>query len=134
MLSRPIAELAMLDLSAAADRARGKMFESFPDAVRSKVALARERFRFDLAPNPIVDPRIAALDDAVRQGRAVRLNGRSKTPRIIHPVGLVLRGAGWFVVDGPPACEEIGLQACGDINIFDARAYTPAAAPRLPPC
>jgi predicted DNA-binding transcriptional regulator YafY len=117
LLTRPIPELAPLGLSDAADRARGKVFESLPDAVRSKVMLARERFRFDLSPGAAADPRVTALADAVRQTRVVRINVRSQSPRTVHPVGLVLRGERWFLVDGLSAGDEIALDACGDINV-----------------
>ncbi len=117
MLTRPIPELEPLGLADAADRARSKIVESLPDAVREKVALARLRFRIDPPPPSMTDPRLPALADAVRQGRVVRINARSKAPRTIHPVGLVLRGDDWFVLDGLCGDEPIGLDLCGDINI-----------------
>jgi hypothetical protein len=48
--ARPIAELAELGLRGAADRARAKLLESFPDPVLGTIALAERRSRFVAPP------------------------------------------------------------------------------------
>ena len=134
MLSRPIPELAMLGLAEAADRARGKMLESFPDPVRLKIEAARRRFRFHLPTDPSADPRLRALAEAVRHARIVRIAVRSRTPRTIHPLALDLRGDGWFIVDGLDPDSPVALAVCGDINI-SALSFAALASerPGFPP-
>jgi predicted DNA-binding transcriptional regulator YafY len=117
ILTRPIPELAALGLAAAAARGRSKLLEAFPDRVRAQVEAARRRFRFDLPPSPPPDPRLPALAEAIRRGRVVRIQARSRSPRTIRPTGLALRAEGWFVLDGLKGDAPITLDACGDINI-----------------
>jgi len=129
MLTRPLPELAGLGLAEAGERARRKLLESFPDAVRAKIEAARRHFRFELPPPPAPDIRIPALAAAVRDRKVVRINARTQAPRTIHPIGLVLRGEGWFVVDGLSGGEAISLAACGDVSISAATQPVVSGAP-----
>jgi predicted DNA-binding transcriptional regulator YafY len=126
ILARPVPELDALGMSDAAQRARSKIVESFPDQVRARIAAARQRFRFEPSSVGASDRRIAALADAVRKAQVVRIRARSHEPREVHPVGLICGPAGWLVVDAlDPA--PIPLAACGDINI-SARSFRAARA------
>ncbi|WP_293906158.1 HTH domain-containing protein [Phenylobacterium sp.] len=127
LLSRPVAELAMLGLEDAAQRARAKLLESFPDPVRAKIEQARRRFRFDLPAADAPDVRLPALADAVREARVVRIDTRSESSRTIHPIGLMLRVDGWFVIDAAAGEAAIALADCGDIAI-SARRFGPPDA------
>lgn len=125
ILARPMPELAELGLSAAAERARGKMLESYPDAVREKMAVARARFRFEPPPEAMLDPRLKALAEAIRDGRIVRIQARSRSPRTIHPVALVFAGDGWRIEDALSPGDTIALAEAGDINISARRFAAP---------
>lgn len=116
ILSRPAPELDALGLTHAGARARTKLLESFPDSVRKRIGLAQEWFQTPCRPAPEADSRIAALAQAIRQRRIVRIHARSRSPREIHPSALVHTDAGWSVVD-QLGNETLGLSACGDINI-----------------
>ena len=107
--------IAALGLDQAARRAQAKLVESFPDRVRETVQRAMEQFRVE-APAPPPDPRVAALAEAVRGQRIVRINASGSEARLLHPVAMRLGNAGWSVTDGQTG-EEIALDRCGDINI-----------------
>jgi predicted DNA-binding transcriptional regulator YafY len=132
LLSRPAPELEALGIGSAARRAAEKLLESLPDPVRARADVARAQFRFeDGSPGvaPQDDARVAALADAVRRGQVVRLQARSRTPRVIHPVGLLWRDSGWCVVDGLAGDEIVPLSGWGDVNISARRfAANPARA------
>jgi predicted DNA-binding transcriptional regulator YafY len=128
LLSRPLNELAELGLAEAGERARSKMLESFPDPVRARMDETRRRFRYELPSPAAPDPRLPALADAVRAGRIVRIDARSRSPRTVHPVGLVLRTQGWFLVDDLAPEAPIALEACRDINISGLTFARPSGA------
>ena len=117
ILTRPMAELDDLGIADAADRARNKMLESFPDTVRIHIDRARRHFEIRQAPFGDIDPRIAALADAVRTARIVRIRASSKSPRTIHPARLIAQEEGWSVVDALAPDASIPLRDWGDINI-----------------
>lgn len=117
VLARPLPELGALGMAEAASRARVKLFESMPDRVRARMTESAARFR--AAPPETVrpDPRVAALAEAVRGRRVVRLRSRSRTPRTVHPVALMFEGAGWGLVDGLDPEVPIPAEAWKDINV-----------------
>ncbi|MCX7300753.1 MAG: HTH domain-containing protein [Rhodobacterales bacterium] len=119
ILSGTPQDLVDLGLGVAADRARAKIWEAFPDQTRARMAKARDRFRRDAARQG-ADARRAALALAVQEGRIVRLAARSANPREVHPVALILSEAGWQMVDGRSG-EEIGEADWGDVNISARR-------------
>ena len=127
ILTRPMPELDALGLAEAGHRARAKMLESFPDPVRATVELSRRRFGFSPQVAPPPDPRVSAMAQAVRNAQIVRLQARSATPRVIHPVRLVTDADGWEVIDDREPAEAIPLAQWGDINI-SARSFREAAA------
>ena len=108
-----------LGLSQAARRARAKLIESFPDRVRSVAQRAMQQFR-TIPPPTDDDPRIPALAAAVRGQNIVRINMKSKTPQVIHPVALQATRDHWIVADQITG-SDIALSACGDINISARR-------------
>lgn len=127
ILSQPTSTLAALGLASAGERARSKLFESFPDSVRDRITTARHRFRFEAPQDEDSDPRIAALADAIRRQAVVRIKARSGAPRTIHPVALILRGSDWFVVDDREPALPVSLQSCDDINV-SAHTFSTAGA------
>lgn len=128
ILSQPTSALATLGLASAGARARSKMLESFPDSVRDRITATRHRFRFEAPQGEDHDPRIAALADAIRRQVMVRIKARSGAPRTIHPVALVLRNSGWFIIDDRAPARPVPLQSCDDINV-SARTFSTARLP-----
>jgi len=124
ILTRPMPELAHLNLSEAGDRARSKMLESFPDRVRETMSKARQRFRYTVGQKALIDARVPALADAVRNRAIVRIQAKSGSPRVIHPIGLVLGDSGWAIEDALAPGVPIPLTDAGDINI-SARSFAP---------
>lgn len=122
-LARPVDELDALGMADAANRARRKLIESFPDLVRERAAAAARRFRFAVDPSPSADPRLPALAQAVRQSRIVRVRAFGPGERVVHPVALVCQRGGWLVEDELTA-STIPLVECGDINV-SARTFAP---------
>ncbi|MEM8575719.1 MAG: HTH domain-containing protein [Pseudomonadota bacterium] len=121
VLGRPLPELAELRMAEAAARARTKLIESMPDRVRSRMHEAAAQFRAEIPRTTDPDPRIAAMAEAVRDQRIVRIRSRSRTPRTVHPTALLYDGAGWCLVDGlSPECP-VPSTDWDDINISSRR-------------
>jgi predicted DNA-binding transcriptional regulator YafY len=127
ILGRPIGALAALGIADAASRARRKLIESFPDQVRERIATAARRFRFeDAARYRSGDQRLAALADAIRETKVVRIRAHARGERTIHPVALVHTGTGWCVEDDLTGAR-VPLRDCGSINV-SARLFRPRSA------
>ncbi len=118
LLARPVDDLVPLGIADAAVRARRKLFEAFPDAVRAQASSAARRFRFESrAAATDEDPRLPALAQAVRDRRVIRVRAFGADERIMHPVALVRTPDDWLVEDAlVPAVPE-RLDRCGDVNI-----------------
>jgi len=121
LLSLDLPELADLGLAEAAARARAKIWEAFPDQTRAQMAEARRRFAHSAPAAPAPDEARAAMAQAVRARRIVRLQATSAAPVVVHPVGLRLGHAGWWLVDGISG-RDIAEADWGDINI-SARSF-----------
>lgn len=122
LLARPIDDLSALGIADAANRARRKLLEAFPDTVRARAGDAARRFRFTSpATVPEPDPRVTALAAAVRQRRIVRIHANRRSERTIHPVALVCGQTGWMVEDALAPDTAIAIDECGDINISSKR-------------
>lgn len=126
VLTRPLDRLAELGIADAANRARRKLIESFPDQVRERIAIATQRFRFADPDGTDDDGRLAALADAIREAKIVRINAYGSNERTIHPITLVYGNNGWRVEDDI-AGELIALNDCGDLNV-SARTFKPRSA------
>ncbi len=124
ILASPSPLVEGLDANRAADRARRKLIESFPDTIRHHVADAQKRFRTETARQPQPDPRIAALAEAIRGRRIVRLRARSRAPHKIFPMALTVGLSGWTVTDARDPDHPIPMREWGDLNI-SAREYPP---------
>lgn len=116
--------LDVLGLSAAGARARAKLIESFPDAVREKMALARRRFRFTPPEAPARDERVSALAAAVRERRIVYVRARERERREVHPDALIFDASGWLLHDARTPSAPLPMSAWGDLNI-SARRFAP---------
>ncbi|MEL6168877.1 MAG: HTH domain-containing protein [Pseudomonadota bacterium] len=108
-----------LGVEDATRRARRKLIESLPDPVRHRVRETQSRFRQMPGPHPAPDPRIAALADAIRTRRIVRLRARSRAPEEIHPLTLSHGAGGWTVNCARRPERAIPLREWGDLNIED---------------
>jgi predicted DNA-binding transcriptional regulator YafY len=119
LLGRPVDDLAPLGIKDAAIRARRKLFEAFPDAVRTRAVVAAGRFRFAAAaPEPAEsDPRVEALAAAVRDRRIVRVRAFRADERLMHPTALVRTPEDWVVEDALVPERPERLDECGDVNI-----------------
>ncbi len=104
-----------LGMRAAGLRAAAKLQESLPDVVRGRVDAARCQFG-SVPDGDAVDPRVPALAAAVRRRNIVRVQARSPKPRVIHPVGLRMRGQSWSV-DDERTGEVLRVETLGDLNI-----------------
>ena len=126
ILSLPAPELDELGMGQAGARARSKLLESFPDAVREKISRALGQFRFETPPSAESDRRLPALAKAVREGLTIRIRARSKDPQTVHPQALSLGADGWTLIDARAGKAPVPVARCGDINIsakrFDAEA------------
>jgi predicted DNA-binding transcriptional regulator YafY len=127
VLARPLGALTLLGIGDAANRARRKLIESFPDQVRERIAFATRRFRFADDAAADNDPRVAALAEAIREAKIVRINAYRPGERVIHPVALVCGQDGWWVEDDLVPHELIRLEDCGDINV-SSRTFKPRGA------
>lgn len=117
ILGRPPPELAALGLAQAGERARSKLVESMPDALRQKIATAQANFRHVESRPEAPDPRIVPLAEAVRKRRIVRLGAKSGAPRTVHPCGLTIGEGGWRLVDAQSPGQPIPATEWGDVNI-----------------
>ncbi|MCB9651615.1 MAG: HTH domain-containing protein [Deltaproteobacteria bacterium] len=117
-----------LGLGRAGRAARTKLLESLPDGVREAALLAQARFRTEPATQAPVDPRIAPLAQAIRDGRQVKIRSRSRAPRAVHPVALISSADGWALVDGLQPDRPIPIEEWEDLNISALR-FAPASPP-----
>jgi predicted DNA-binding transcriptional regulator YafY len=117
LLAAPVPELAELGLADAAARARTKLVESLPDPVRATVQRSQDRVRFTADARAGPDPRVRALAEAIRARRVVRLDARSRSPVVVHPVRLLRSADGWALVDGRARDTVVPQAAWGTVNI-----------------
>lgn len=117
--------LDALGLSAAGARARAKLTESFPDAVREKMALARRRFCFLPPEAPVRDERVSALAAAVRERRIVYVRARERERREVHPEALAFGASGWLLHDARAPSAPLPMSDWGDLNISARRFVSP---------
>jgi len=113
-----------LDITRAADSARRKLIESFPDTVRERIAIAQSHFTESAPKHAKPDPRIEALAQAIRDHRVVRLRARSRAPQKIHPIKLEVGPNGWTVTCARDPKTPITMRAWGDLNI-SAHQFSP---------
>ncbi|MCA8891040.1 MAG: HTH domain-containing protein [Hyphomonas sp.] len=117
MLTMSMPVLAALGMSHAAARASAKLIESFPDKVRARIVSTQALFQLDEPVAAKSDPRLAAMSAAVREQRIVRIDATSKSPRIVHPVGLVLGEKGWSLRDKLQPDVLVPMDKWNDVNI-----------------
>ena len=100
-LPGPAAELGLGTVVAAA---RLKVLAALPAELRSRASRLVERFHLDAtgwfqAGEPV--PHLGVLADAVWEGRRVEIQyrrGDEAVPRLLEPLGLVLKAGVWYVV------------------------------------
>src|SRR5581483_9173629 len=96
-------------LAAAAERALGKLMASLPGNMREQAAAMRERLHIDSSDwRPVSEDlsMLPAVQDAVARDRRLsfeytRADGESG-PRVVDPLGLVVKGMSWYLVARTP--------------------------------
>lgn len=121
LLGRSAVELEELGLGSAGRRACSKLLESLPDPVRDIADLGRRRFHVAAPDQRALDPRVAALADAVRRGCVVRIRDQDAARREVHPVGLTLVGDGWHLLDARDPDRSIPQPDWGTVNVSRRR-------------
>ena len=118
LLAAPVPELAELGLADAAARARSKLVESLPDPVRATVRRSQDRVRF-VGGGATADPdrRVRALAEAIRGRRVVRLDARSRSPVVVHPVRLLRSPDEWAVADERTPDAVVPQRSWGTVNV-----------------
>ena len=118
LLAAPVPELAELGLADAAARARSKLGESLPDPVRATVRRSQDRVCFvggGAAPDS--HRRVRALAGAIRGRRVVRLDARSRSPVVVHPVRLLRSPDEWAVADERTPDAVVPQRSWGTVNV-----------------
>ena len=118
LLAAPVPELAELGLADAAASARSKLVESLPDPVRATVRRSQDRVCFvggGAATDS--DRRVRALAGAVRGRRVVRLDARSRSPVVVHPVRLLRSPDEWAVADERTPDAVVPQRLWGTVNV-----------------
>jgi predicted DNA-binding transcriptional regulator YafY len=114
-------------LAAAAERALGKLMASLPGNMREQAAAMRERLHVDANDwRPVSEDlsMLAAVQDAVARDCRLsfdytRADGESG-PRVVDPLGLVVKGMTWYLVARTPR----GMRT---YRVSRMRAVTPLA-------
>jgi predicted DNA-binding transcriptional regulator YafY len=114
-------------LAAAAERAMGKLMASLPGNMREQAAAMRERLYVDANDwNPVIEDIsvLPAVQDAVARDcrlsfEYTRADGESG-PRVVDPLGLVVKGTTWYLVARTPR----GMRT---YRLSRMRAVTPLA-------
>lgn len=117
ILAKPTPELDAIGLESAGGSARRKLVESLPDRSRHIVQDMQSKIRFEEEKASPLDPRIAAISNAITRKNIVRIQARSTEPRAIHPTALINHTHGWSIVDQLSPDAPIPLEECGDLNI-----------------
>lgn len=121
VLASPVPALAELGLTEAGARARTKLVESLPDQVRATVRRSQDSVGFVPGPPADPDPRVGALAEAVRGRRVVRLDARSASPVVVHPVRLLCAPDGWAIVDARTPDHAVPQRDWHTVNVSARR-------------
>jgi predicted DNA-binding transcriptional regulator YafY len=94
-------------LARAAERALEKLMASLPTPLRERAASIRKRLHVDAAGwrgTPESVSMLPVVQDAVSRDRKLAIGyrpaGRERVERIVDPLGLVAKGATWYLVAG----------------------------------
>lgn len=105
-LPGPAAELGLAEVAANAEL---KLLAALPPEPRSHASRMRERFLLDVpgwyrSGDDV--PHLSEVAEAVWDQRPLHMTyrrwGRQEVDRVIHPLGLVLKGGSWYLVAAPP--------------------------------
>jgi predicted DNA-binding transcriptional regulator YafY len=132
-------------LAAAAERALDKLVAALPSTLRQRAAIIRQRLLIDTSGWHGRVENLSALplvQDALSRDRQLlisyRKRTRERTERSVDPLGLVAKGASWYVVANTPSgyrtfrvsrIEEAKVleTACERPRDFDLAAYWKAS-------
>ena len=126
VLARVPQEAYHLKLSDVCRRAQAKVREAFPEQTRARIAVMEQLFPQTQSPPP-PDARREALAQAVRQSQIVRLQATGPAPIVVHPVALVLRATGGWLLRDSLGRRDWAEAEWGDINISARRFPRPDA-------
>lgn len=130
-LPGPAAQLGLGTVVAAAQL---KVMAALPPELRSRAARLVERFHLDpagwfQASDPV--PLLGVLAEAVWDGRALGLvYGRDDgeagaTERVVHPLGLVLKGGVWYLVADSDMVRTYRVARVASARVLDTPAIRP---------
>lgn len=117
MLEMSMPVVAALGMSSPAKRARNKLIESFPDKVRARILATRARFQSGAKDNSDSDQRLPAMATAIKERQVVRIQSKSLSPRVVHPISLMLKDKDWTLEDALQPDKHIPMADWHDINI-----------------
>lgn len=117
MLEMSMPAITALGMSSSAKRARSKLIESFPEKVRARILAAQDRFQIGSEDELISDPRLPAMAAAIKGHQIVRIQSKSMSPRIVHPISLKLTSIDWMLEDALQLGVHIPMGDWHDINI-----------------
>lgn len=117
MLEMSMPMVAALGMSSPAKRARNKLIESFPDKVRARILVAQTRFQSGAKDNLDSDQRLPAMATAIKERQVVRIQSKSPSPRVVHPISLMLKDKDWALEDALQPDKHILMADWHDINI-----------------
>jgi predicted DNA-binding transcriptional regulator YafY len=98
------AAAAALGLAGTAKSAQLKMFAALPLSGRERAYRASQRFHLDPADwyrRPATPPHLKSVAEAVWEGCAIEMDyesWRSRSKRVVEPLGLVLKAGTWYLV------------------------------------
>ena len=134
MLATAPSVLADLGLGEAAERAVAKMLSALPETRRRDAEAARGYLHVDPAgwrrPDDAA-PLLPELERALRIGRRIRMTyqrafDQSRVERVVDPLGLVAKGATWYLVaavDGKPRTYR--ASRLGSVEVLDEPVERP---------
>jgi predicted DNA-binding transcriptional regulator YafY len=105
LMAQPPRVLGDLKLATAAERALGKLMASLPVSMRQQAISIRQRLHVDVEGWRGTSENLATLpvvQDAVWRDRRLTIRywrpGREVSERTLDPLGLVVKGSGWYLV------------------------------------
>ncbi len=130
MLEANAPMISELELTHAAERAKSKLVESFPDVTRDRIQIAQSRFMSNSAL-PDIDPRVGAIAKAIRNQTVVRIRYASAEMQEVHPIRLIQSTDTWAIICARDPDKEIMQKDWGRINI-SAKSFAEIGDDRPP--
>jgi predicted DNA-binding transcriptional regulator YafY len=121
-------------LASSAERALVKLLAALPASLRDRAESMRQRLYVDTTSWRGTVDNLAALpvvQDALSRNRMAtiqyRQTGRERVQRTIHPLGLVAKGAAWYLVaDTPAGLRTYRVSRIEHADVLDTPSERPA--------